>query len=44
MKKSGGNIINISSVNGLMALGDPAYSTAKAGMISLSKAVAMEYG
>ncbi len=44
MKKTGGNIINISSVNGLMALGDPAYSAAKAGLISFTKSVAMEYG
>ncbi len=39
-----GAIVNISSVNGLMALGDPAYSAAKAGMINFTKALAMEYG
>ncbi len=39
-----GSIVNVSSVNGLMALGDPAYSAAKAGMIALTKALAMEYG
>lgn len=44
MKKSGGSITNVSSVNGLMSLGDPAYSAAKAGMISFTKSVAMEYG
>lgn len=39
-----GAIVNVGSINGLMALGDPAYSAAKAGMIALTKAVAMEYG
>jgi NAD(P)-dependent dehydrogenase (short-subunit alcohol dehydrogenase family) len=39
-----GSIVNIGSVNGLAALGDPAYSAAKAGLISLTKAVALEYG
>lgn len=40
----GGTIVNIGSVNGLISVGDPAYSAAKAGMISYTKAVAMEYG
>ena len=44
MKETGGNIINISSVNGFLSLGDPAYSAAKAGLNSFTKAVAMEYG
>jgi NAD(P)-dependent dehydrogenase (short-subunit alcohol dehydrogenase family) len=39
-----GSIVNVSSVNGLHALGDPAYSAAKAGMIAMTKALAMEYG
>ena len=39
-----GAIVNISSVNGLTSLGHPAYSAAKAGLISYTKAVAMEYG
>ena len=39
-----GNIVNVSSVNGLTSLGDPAYSAAKAGMLALTKAVAVEYG
>jgi NAD(P)-dependent dehydrogenase (short-subunit alcohol dehydrogenase family) len=42
--KRGGAIVNIGSVNGLAALGDPAYSAAKAGMISLTRSLALEYG
>lgn len=43
-QKRAGSIIAVGSVNGLSALGDPAYSAAKAGMISLTKALALEYG
>lgn len=39
-----GSIIAVGSVNGLSALGDPAYSAAKAGMISLTRSLALEYG
>jgi NAD(P)-dependent dehydrogenase (short-subunit alcohol dehydrogenase family) len=39
-----GSIVNVGSVNGLYALGDPAYSAAKAGMIAMTKALALEYG
>jgi NAD(P)-dependent dehydrogenase (short-subunit alcohol dehydrogenase family) len=42
--KGGGNIVAIGSVNGLGALGDPAYSAAKAGLISLTRSLALEYG
>jgi NAD(P)-dependent dehydrogenase (short-subunit alcohol dehydrogenase family) len=42
--KRGGVIINIGSVNGLSALGDPAYSAGKAAMISLTRSLAQEYG
>jgi len=42
--KRGGVIINIGSVNGLGALGDPAYSAGKAAMISLTRSLAQEYG
>lgn len=44
VERRSGNIVNVSSVNGLSALGDPAYSAGKAGMISLTKALALEYG
>ena len=40
----GGSIVAIGSVNGLSGFGDPAYSAAKAGMISLTRSLAMEYG
>ncbi len=39
-----GAIVNIGSVNGLSTYGDPAYSAAKAGLISYTRALAMEYG
>jgi NAD(P)-dependent dehydrogenase (short-subunit alcohol dehydrogenase family) len=39
-----GNIVNVGSVNGIAALGDPAYSAGKAGMISLTRSIAQEYG
>ena len=45
MKAKGvGVIIAIGSVNGLSALGDAAYSAGKAGMISLTRSLAQEYG
>jgi NAD(P)-dependent dehydrogenase (short-subunit alcohol dehydrogenase family) len=45
MKERGqGNIVTIGSVNGIAALGDPAYSAAKAGLISLTRSLALEYG
>lgn len=42
--KCRGVIVTVGSVNGLSALGDPAYSASKAGLISMTKALAMEYG
>ncbi len=39
-----GVIINIGTVNGMMALGHPAYSAAKAGLISYTRSLAIEYG
>jgi NAD(P)-dependent dehydrogenase (short-subunit alcohol dehydrogenase family) len=42
--KQAGVIIGIGSVNGLSALGDPAYSAGKAAMISLTRSLAQEYG
>jgi NAD(P)-dependent dehydrogenase (short-subunit alcohol dehydrogenase family) len=39
-----GVIVNVGSVNGLSALGDAAYSAGKAGLISLTKSLALELG
>jgi NAD(P)-dependent dehydrogenase (short-subunit alcohol dehydrogenase family) len=38
-----GSIVNISSVNALIGLGEEAYSAAKAGMISLSQNLSIRY-
>ncbi len=43
-ERKSGAIVMIASVNGLSALGDPAYSAAKSGMISLTRSLAQEYG
>ena len=43
-RRRSGVIVNIGSVNGLAAYGDAAYSAGKAGMISLTRSIAMEYG
>jgi NAD(P)-dependent dehydrogenase (short-subunit alcohol dehydrogenase family) len=39
-----GAIVNIASVNGLMGIGEEAYSAAKAGVINLTKNLAVRYG
>jgi NAD(P)-dependent dehydrogenase (short-subunit alcohol dehydrogenase family) len=44
MSKKKGNIVVIGSVNALIALGHPAYSAAKAGLISYVKSLATELG
>ena len=40
----GASIVNVTSVNGMMAIGQDAYSAAKAGVISLTRTVAVTYG
>lgn len=40
----GGNVVSISSVNGMAAVGDIVYSTAKAGLQNLTKNLAVRYG
>ena len=42
--KRKGSIVTIGSVNALTSIGHPAYSAAKAGLVSYCRAVAMEYG
>lgn len=44
VERQSGNIVNVGSVNGLSALGDAAYSAGKAGMISMTRSIAQEYG
>lgn len=44
LKASKGSLVNISSVNGMAVFGHPAYSAAKAGLIHLTKLIAVEYG
>ena len=39
-----GSVVNVASVNGLGVFGHPAYSAAKAGMIHLTRLIAVEYG
>ncbi|WGF89771.1 SDR family oxidoreductase [Marinivivus vitaminiproducens] len=39
-----GAIVNVASVNGLLHLGNPAYSAAKAGLIAYTRALAVELG
>ncbi len=39
-----GVIVNIGTVNSLLALGHPAYSAAKAGLVSYTRSLAIEYG
>jgi NAD(P)-dependent dehydrogenase (short-subunit alcohol dehydrogenase family) len=39
-----GSIVNIASVNGLTGLGDLAYSAGKAGVLNLTKNIAVNYG
>ncbi|NEE04441.1 SDR family oxidoreductase [Phytoactinopolyspora halotolerans] len=40
----GGSIVSVGSVNGLAAVGDIAYSTAKAGLENLTRNLAVRYG
>jgi NAD(P)-dependent dehydrogenase (short-subunit alcohol dehydrogenase family) len=44
VERRAGSIVMVGSVNGLTALGDPAYSAAKAGLISMTRSIAQEYG
>lgn len=44
LKATQGSVINIASVNGMGVYGHPAYSAAKAGMIHMTRLIAVEYG
>ncbi|CCM78787.1 SDR family oxidoreductase [Rhizobium mesoamericanum] len=44
LEASKGSVINIASVNGMYVFGHPAYSAAKAGLLHLTRLIAVEYG
>lgn len=44
IKRGGGVILNVTSVNGLAFFGNEAYSAAKAGLISLTRSIAVQFG
>ncbi|GAA4633476.1 SDR family NAD(P)-dependent oxidoreductase [Actinoallomurus vinaceus] len=44
LRRGGGAIVNIASVNGLVHVGNEAYSAAKAGVLSLTRSIAVRYG
>jgi meso-butanediol dehydrogenase / (S,S)-butanediol dehydrogenase / diacetyl reductase len=45
IQHGGGSIINVSSIGGIRCMaGSPVYGTSKAGLIHLTKAVALDYG
>lgn len=44
LKASKGAVVNIASVNGLGVFGHPGYSAAKAGLLHLTRMIAVEYG
>jgi NAD(P)-dependent dehydrogenase (short-subunit alcohol dehydrogenase family) len=44
LKVTKGSVVNIASVNGTNVFGHPAYSAAKAGLLHLTKLIAVEYG
>jgi NAD(P)-dependent dehydrogenase (short-subunit alcohol dehydrogenase family) len=43
-RRRAGAIVIVGSVNGLATFGNPAYSAAKAGLVSLTRSMAVEYG
>jgi len=44
LKATKGSVVNIASVNGLGVFGHPGYSAAKAGLLQLTRMIAVEYG
>jgi NAD(P)-dependent dehydrogenase (short-subunit alcohol dehydrogenase family) len=40
----GGAIVNVATVNALLSIAEPAYSAAKAGLLQLTRQVAVDYG
>jgi meso-butanediol dehydrogenase/(S,S)-butanediol dehydrogenase/diacetyl reductase len=44
LERGSGAVVNVGSVNLLLALGNPGYSAAKAGLLSFTQSLATEYG
>lgn len=44
IERGRGSIVNISSVNGIVAVGEEPYSAAKAGLVNLTRNIAIRYG
>lgn len=44
MPERGGAIVNVATVNALLSIAEPAYSAAKAGLLQLTRQLAVEYG
>jgi meso-butanediol dehydrogenase/(S,S)-butanediol dehydrogenase/diacetyl reductase len=44
IERGGGVILNVASVNGMAYFGNEAYSAAKAGLINLTKSIAIQFG
>jgi meso-butanediol dehydrogenase / (S,S)-butanediol dehydrogenase / diacetyl reductase len=44
LERGTGCIVNVASVNGLLHLGQEAYSAAKAGLLQMTRSVAVQYG
>ncbi|MBV9634278.1 MAG: glucose 1-dehydrogenase [Methylobacteriaceae bacterium] len=44
LRRGGGAIVNVATVNGLTSISEPAYSAAKAGLIQFTRQLAVEYG
>jgi NAD(P)-dependent dehydrogenase (short-subunit alcohol dehydrogenase family) len=42
--RGGGAIVNVATVNALASISEPAYSAAKAGLLQLTRQLAVEYG
>jgi NAD(P)-dependent dehydrogenase (short-subunit alcohol dehydrogenase family) len=44
LDRGGGAIVNVATVNALTSISEPAYSAAKAGLLQLTRQLAVEYG
>lgn len=44
IQRGGGTILNVGSINGMAYFGNEAYSAAKAGLLSLTRSIAVQFG